>query len=331
MEDSTIGGNNEQQSAPNASNLDSPCEPSPLLFHIELNGVEKSRGRYSTLQHNTVITHDFTHTIPHPVVVTVHVKGQPAQALIDTSSLADFMLLTLAEQLCVKWLPLEKPLTIQLAVQGSRLKLNFGTKVRFQYQGTDYDRYFDVINLQSYDLILGTPFLFQHQVLVGLNSLCMILGSKMPLTMKGPQVSVLESRATDIYEENLERVRKQLMVEAKPLSSQLGATVLPPFQAINHSILLIDETKIYPWHPSHCPEVLRPLWVEKKSTYLKSGWWEMTTARNTCPMLLLPKPGNPPWLHVVVDLHECNKNTWKLSSPMPDMDSILRCVARKKY
>lgn len=80
------------------------------------------------------------------------------------------MSLTLAEQLRVKRLPLEKPLTIQLAVQGLRSKVNFGMKVRFQYQGVDYDRYFDVINLQHYDLILGTPLLYQHQVLVGLNS-----------------------------------------------------------------------------------------------------------------------------------------------------------------
>jgi len=222
-------------------------------------------------------------------------------------------------------------LTIQLAVQGSRSKVNFGTKVWFQYQGTDYDRYFDVINLQSYDLILGTPFLFQHQVLVGLNSPRVILGSKTPLAMKGPQVSVLESRATDIYEENLGRVREQLMAEAKPLCSQSGATALPPFRAINHSIPLIDESKIYPWRASRCPEALRPLWVEKKNTYLRTGRWEMTAARNTCPMLLLPKPGSPPRLRVVVDLCERNKNTRKLSSPMPDMDGILRRVARKKY
>jgi len=42
----------------------------------------------------------------------------------------------------------------------------------------------------------------------------------------------------------------------------------------------------------------------------------MTTARNTCPMLLLPKPGNLLRLHVPVDLHEHNKSTRKLSSPM---------------
>ena len=97
-----------------------------------------------------------------------------------------------------------------------------------------------MINLQHYDLILGTPFLYQHQVLVGLNSPRVILGSKTPLAMKGSQVSILESRATGVYEENLERVREQLMADAKPLCSQAGATALPPFRAINHLIPLID-------------------------------------------------------------------------------------------
>ena len=330
LENSTINNSVDLE----ASDLGSPRGCDVSSHHIELNAIEKARSGhsgYTALQRNAAVTRDFTRTIPRPVVVTVHVDGQPARALIDTGSLADFMSLTLTEQLRVKRLPLEKPLTIQLAVQGSRSKVNFGTKVQFQYQGVDYDRYFNVINLQHYNLILGTPFLYQHQVLVGLNSPCVILGSKTPLVMKGPQVSILESRATDVYEENLGKVREWLMADAKPLCSQAGATALPLFWAINHSIPLIDEGKIYPWHPSRCPEALRLLWIEKKNTYLKSGRWEMTATRNTCPMLLLPKPGSPPRLHVVVDLRECNKNTWKLSSPMPDMDGILRRVTRKKY
>jgi len=76
---------------------------------------------------------------------------------------------------------------------------------------------------------------------------------------------------------------------------------------------------------------MRELWIEKKNAYLKTGWWEMTAARNTCPMLLIPKAGTPPRLRVVVDLREQNKNTQKLSSPMPDMEGILRRVARKPY
>lgn len=250
-------------------------------------------------------------------------NGQPAQALINTGSLADFVSLTLVEQLKLERIMLEKPLTIQLAVQGSQSKVNFSVKVHFQYQGTDYARYFDVINLQSYDMILGTPFLYQHQVMVGLNSPCIVLGSKVPLEMKGAQVSVLESQATEVYKESLEQVREWLCKLARPLCSQAGTTTLPPLQAISHYIPLIDEEKIYPWRPSKCPEPLRPLWVEKKKAYLKSGCWKLTTTRNTCPMLLIPKPGTLIWLHVMVDLHERNKNTHKLSSLMPDMEGIL--------
>ena len=34
-------------------------------------------------------------------------------------------------------------------------------------QGVEEDRRFDVINLDGYDVTLGTPFLFQHQEIVG--------------------------------------------------------------------------------------------------------------------------------------------------------------------
>jgi len=298
---------------------------------VELYHTRVVQSRFSTIQRNVAMTRDFKQTIPKPIVVVAHVNGQPARALIDTGSLADFISLTLVEQLKLERVMLEKLLTIQLAVQGSRSKVNFGVKVCFQYQGMDYTRYFDVINLQNYDMILGTPFLYQHCVMVGLNSPRVVLGSKEPLEMRGTQVSVLESRAMEVYEDSLEQVHRHLRQLAQPLCLQAGATALPPLCALNHSIPLIDEDKIYPWRPLKCPEVLRSLWIAKKNSYLKSGCWELTTARNTCPMLLITKPGIPTRLRVVVDLHEHNKNTRKLSSPMPDMEGILWRVARKPY
>ncbi len=64
-------------------------------------------------------------------------------------------------------------------------------------------------------------------------------------------------------------------------------------------------------HPSKCPEALRPLWAKKREAYLRSGRWKMSSARNTCPMLLLTKPGTgirdiPPRLRTVFDLRERN-------------------------
>ena len=56
----------------------------------------------------------------------------------------------------------------------------------------------------------------------------------------------------------------------------------------------------------------------------------MTSAGNMVPMLFIRKPGSDK-LRTVVDLCERNKNTVKLTSPLPDMEGILRRVASKRY
>ncbi|TFK17425.1 hypothetical protein FA15DRAFT_605092, partial [Coprinopsis marcescibilis] len=107
--------------------------------------------------------------VPRPVAVEALIEGHKVQVLVDSGSLGDLMSATLTEQLKVKHIELATPININLVVQGSRTKVNFGTSPRFQYQGIDETRYFDIINLSNYDVILGTPFLYQHQVLFGLN------------------------------------------------------------------------------------------------------------------------------------------------------------------
>jgi hypothetical protein len=71
---------------------------------------------------------------------------------------------TLVDQLQVKRTTLDIPLSLQLAVQGSRSKVNTVATVQLQYQDINETRTFDVINLNSYDLILGTPWMHQHQI-----------------------------------------------------------------------------------------------------------------------------------------------------------------------
>jgi uncharacterized protein (DUF1810 family) len=49
-------------------------------------------------------------------------------------------------------------------------------------------------------------------------------------------------------------------------------------------------------------------------------------------MLLIPKPHtNPPELRTVIDLRERNKNTHKMTSPLPDIDGMLRRTASRRY
>jgi len=263
------------------------------LFVIELNGQQIPAGTYPALQRGAAVTRDFKRLIPKPVVIVVHINGKPARVLLDSGSLSDFMSVTLVDQLRLPLNELEKPIVVQLVVQGSRSKVNCGARARLQYQSIDEDRHFDIINLQNYDLVLGTPFMFQHKTLMGL-------------------------------------VREDLKKLARPLCAKASETGLPPLRAINHSIPLIDEKKIYPWRPSRCPEPMRLQWAEKRRLYLASGRWQVTSAGNTVPMLFIRKPGSDK-LRTVVDLRECNKNTVKLTSPLPDMEGILRRVASKKY
>jgi len=65
---------------------------------------------------------------------------------------------TLADQLKLKTDILTKPLPVQLAVSGSCTKVNDSTTAQHQYQTIDEQWCFDIMNLDGYDLILGTLF-----------------------------------------------------------------------------------------------------------------------------------------------------------------------------
>ena len=225
---------------------------------------------------------------------------------------------------------------MHLAVRGSRAKINFGCRATLEYQLIKENRYFDVINLLNYDIILGTPFLFQHRVSFGFNPTAVAIGSASTLPIEGKQVRVLQSHTAEVLEDRLETARRQLREYAEPICKEASDSPLPPLRAINHRIPLIDESKVYSWRPSKCPDAHRASWVEKRDAYLKSGWWRMTNARNTSPMLLLTKPGTgvkgiPPRLRVICDLRERNANTHKVTSPLPDMEGILRRISRRPY
>jgi Reverse transcriptase (RNA-dependent DNA polymerase) len=78
--------------------------------------------------------------------------------------------------------------------------------------------------------------------------------------------------------------------------------------------------------------VFREQWAKKRDAYLKLGCWKITSAGNTVPMLLIPKPRTSPiQLRTVVDLRERNKNMHRLTSPLPDMEGMLRKAASKPF
>jgi hypothetical protein len=270
--------------------------------------------------------------VAKPLIIVVLVNGSPVRALVDSGSLGDLISTTVADQLRLKKTELTDPITLQLAVQGSRSKINHSVTVNCRYQDINSARTFFVANLSGYDMILGTAWLYQHKVSIGFNPVRVLVGSSDVLPLEGVATSRVLAGATTSKEDVLQAVREELLEYAEPICRIASDTPLPPFRAINHTIPFIEESKILPWRASRCPKALRPQWDEKRKAYLNSGRWKVFNAGNTAPMLLIPKPkSNPPRLRVVVDLRARNANTRKMTSPLPDMEAILRRVARCKF
>ena len=224
-----------------------------------INPEDQKSDRLVGLQRNAAMTKDFDRLVLKPIVIVVKINGMACQALLDSGSLSDFVSTSLLDQLRLERVSLEKPIQLQLAVQGSRSKVNFGTSAQFEYQTINEIRYFDVANLSNYDLILGTPFLFQHQVLIGFNAARVIIGSNESLPIEGENVSKLSARTVELVDEDLDQVRNELMDYADSLGLFKDPSLepLPPFCVINHEIPLINENLVYPWRPSRCPEKFR--------------------------------------------------------------------------
>ena len=117
---------------------------------------------FDTIEYTIVYAKDFKRCILCPIIITVKINRELTRVMIDSGSLVDFMSTKFADQISVRKIALAKLLLIQLAVQGSKSKVNYCTNVRIQYREINSIQHFDIMNLDNYDIILGTLFLFQH-------------------------------------------------------------------------------------------------------------------------------------------------------------------------
>ena len=198
---------------------------------ITLNGVQVDRNKYESIQRNASrIKGAAERLLPKPVVIKFTVDGRPARALVDSGSLGDFVSATLVDQLKLKRMNFEKPLGLQLAVQGSRSKINSFVNVNYSYQDIKDSRRFDVANLNDYDVILGTPWIWQHKVCVGLNPPRILIGSNTPIPIiAGPDTKYLLGAAALTIDDELSCVRSELMDYADAICRNVEDTELPPF------------------------------------------------------------------------------------------------------
>ena len=73
---------------------------------------------------------------------------------------------------------LDKPIGIQLAVTGSKSVINYGANATIKYNEKESKEYFDIVNIDYYDAILGTPFLRKHEVVINFVNNCLRIKDK---------------------------------------------------------------------------------------------------------------------------------------------------------
>ena len=65
---------------------------------------------------------------------------------------------------------LEQPIGLQLTCVGSKSTINYGAKSTITFRNTCVEEYFDIANINYYDLILGTPFLWRLNITLDFTS-----------------------------------------------------------------------------------------------------------------------------------------------------------------
>jgi hypothetical protein len=96
----------------------------------------------------------------------MRINGQKAHVLLDGGSTIDMMSANFASVHKMDLFQLKKPVKLQMATSGSRSVINFGAKAEVKIRDFKETRYFDVVNLDRYQVVLGTPFLRRHSVLL---------------------------------------------------------------------------------------------------------------------------------------------------------------------
>ena len=114
------------------------------------------------------------HNDNQPISVFWEIGGIKAHCLIDSGCEGIMISPRFIRAMKIEPFPLDKPIGIQLAVTGSNSIIN----VTIKYNEKGLKEYFDIVNIDYYDAILGTLFLRKHKVLINFVNNCLNIKDK---------------------------------------------------------------------------------------------------------------------------------------------------------
>ncbi|KAF7970992.1 hypothetical protein HWV62_22241 [Athelia sp. TMB] len=100
------------------------------------------------------------------ITAVVTINGHQALALFDSGSTTDSITPEFGFVSRTKQFKLDEQIILQLGCVGSRSKISYGAVAPVTIFSVTEEMYFDVVNIDRYDAILGTPFLKKHGVCI---------------------------------------------------------------------------------------------------------------------------------------------------------------------
>jgi hypothetical protein len=89
-----------------------------------------------------------------------------AFVLLNSGCMSDSVSPEFATSANLKAHELEEPVPLQLVTVGSHSKINFGLFTDFEIGKTKDNHYFDIVNIDRYDVILSTVFMRKHGIIL---------------------------------------------------------------------------------------------------------------------------------------------------------------------
>ena len=97
------------------------------------------------------------------MAVLVEVNDIEAYALLNMGSTTMSITHDFAYVANLRVIQLENPVPLQLGTVSSQSIINYGARTRLKLGPiSEDDTYLDVINIDQYDMIIGTPFMQKH-------------------------------------------------------------------------------------------------------------------------------------------------------------------------
>ncbi|KAF8170177.1 hypothetical protein K438DRAFT_1614254, partial [Mycena galopus ATCC 62051] len=218
----------------------------------------------------------------------VTINGQQAFTLFDSGCTTDTCSPDFARVANLTVFPIESAITLQLGTVGSRSQINYGMNAQVKYGPIDSEEYMDIVNLDRFDMIIGTKFMRKHGICLDFAKNEIRVRGKQFRVAIDQQIKELAAGTMQYVSEDIPTLRERWLELNRDIMSGVPEK-MPPMRAVNHRIPLIDEKKVYNYHLPRCPDAMKEQLIDKINKYVRAGWWEAVQTNQAAPMLCIPK------------------------------------------